>query len=219
MRMPTRLPVVMPRAVGALLLAALAVILIARAQTAYAQSPFVSISIGEGSLAQGESTWLAVSFHNLPKASDNEYELADLTYRIDLERNDNGMWVNANSCSSSVGGASSFNPVYRNPKTVIIYNFTITRSCQTGSYRVNASVKRNGESSDLGSDIREFTVTAGPSVTVKLGSTSLNRGTTGSVTLEFHDLRSGESYSYSAYVMQRSPANYADGCSGSGLGT
>ena len=98
-------------------------------------------------------------------------------------------------------------------------SFSIATTCQTGSYRVEASVKENGATSDLATGTKEFTVVAGPSVTIEFASTSLNRGTTGGVTLKFHDLASGESYSYRAYAMQRSPRNYADSCSGSGLGT
>ena len=76
MRMPTGLPV----RVFTLLLAALAVIPVFRAETAYAQSPSVSISFAHDLVGRGLNTRLTISFNDLPDA-------LNFRYQINLERN------------------------------------------------------------------------------------------------------------------------------------
>ena len=98
MRMQTKLSIVTVVGAGALLLCALAVIFTLRAQTVYAQDPpNVSISIGEATLPQGGTSYLIVGFHNMPKDPQNNRAYhPDLWYRLDLERNTDGMWGDAN---------------------------------------------------------------------------------------------------------------------------
>ena len=71
MRMPTGLPV----RVFTLLLAALAVIPVFRAETANAQSPSVSISFTHDMVGRGLNTRLTISFNDLPDALDFRYQI------------------------------------------------------------------------------------------------------------------------------------------------
>ena len=57
MRMRTKLPIVFLVGAGALLLAALAVVVAPRAQTVYAQNPGPSVEIGPEPLQRARDTW------------------------------------------------------------------------------------------------------------------------------------------------------------------
>ena len=221
MRIRTKVPVVTLVAVGALLLAALAVIFAPPAQTVYAQELSLSVSLGEDSLPQGGSTYLNASVYNLPRDPNNQYNLPELTYRQDLFRvlSDEST-ENANGCANGMGGNTPVNSVYDNPKNFGggWDNFTINSDCPTGSYRVRMSVKHKDASTDLVFGTRDFTVVPGPSVTVELPSASFYRGVSGNVTMTFNHLPAGANLSYRAYVMQRNPANHAYSCEGAGLG-
>ena len=207
MRMPTGLPV----RVFTLLLAALAVIPVFRAETANAQSPSVSISFTHDMVGRGLNTRLTISFNDLPDA-------LDFRYQIKLERSDSGSWHNANSCSIYAGPNNYLYPERQSSKVVTFDSFSINSSCQTGSYRATVTLKDRDTLAELASGTKGFTVFAPPHVEIELGSTSLFRGTSGGVTMKFYGASRGQTYSYRAYVMQRSPRNYADSCAGSGLG-
>ena len=215
---------------GVLLLASLAVIYATRAQTVYAQDPpelSLSVSMGEVSLPQGGSTYLAASAHNLPRDPNNQYELLELTYRKDLFRvlSDEST-ENANECANGMGDIYTVNRVYANPKNFGggLNNFTITSSCPAGSYRVRISVKHKDASTDLVFGTKDFTVIPGPSVTVALSSASFYRGTSSDVTMGFsylNNLQDGSDLSYRADIMRIISENslgYADKCEGAGLG-
>ena len=221
MRMRTKVPVVTLVGVGALLLAALAVIFAPRAQTVYAQELSLSVSMGEVSLPQGGSTYLAATVFNLPRDANNQASLPELTYGRDLFRvlSDEST-ENANGCANGMGGNTPVNSVYANPKIVGSGwdNFTIKSDCPTGSYRVRMSVKHKDDSTDLVFGTKDFTVIPGPSVTIALSSASFYRGTSSNVTMTFNDLPAGANLSYRTYVMQLSPTNYAESCEGAGLG-
>ena len=221
MRMRTKVPVVTLVGVGALLLAALAVIFAPRAQTVYAQELSLSVSMGEVSLPQGGSTYIAATVHNLPRDANNQASLPELTYGRDLFRvlSDEST-ENANGCANGMGGNTPVNSVYANPKIVGSGwdNFTIKSDCPTGSYRVRMSVKHKDDSTDLVFGTKDFTVIPGPSVTIALSSASFYRGTSSNVTITFNHLPAGANLSYRTYVMQLSPTNYAASCEGAGLG-
>ena len=59
----------------------------------------MSVSLGEGTLPQGGTTYLVVGFRNMPKDPQNSGAYhPDLRYRLDLERNTDGTWGDANDC-------------------------------------------------------------------------------------------------------------------------
>ena len=229
MRMRTKLPIVTLVGAGALLLTTLAAIFTLRSQTAYAQdTPYASISMGEDTLPQGGSTYLVAVLTNMPR-DPNDNDKVALTYQFDLERHNGGEWIadeswdDVNSCGpSGLGVEHSLDKYYLSRLNIEPYGragFTIDSSCLTGSYRVKFEIKtQESPPKLLDSDIRYFTVRAGPSVTIDLPSTSVSRGTAISATLKFHDLPFGETFKYKANVMSRHPPNFAEICEGSGLG-
>ena len=215
---------------GVLLLASLAVIYATRAQTVYAQDPpelSLSVSMGEVSLPQGGSTYIAATVHNLPRDANNQASLPELTYGRDLFRvlSDEST-ENANGCANGMGGNTPVNSVYANPKIVGSGwdNFTIKSDCPTGSYRVRMSVKHKDDSTDLVFGTKDFTVIPGPSVTIALSSDSFYRGTSSDVTMEFsylNNMQDGSDLSYRADIIRRvteTVNNFADKCEGAGLG-
>ena len=208
------------------LVASLLAAIAPRSQTAYAQDPVpsASISLGEDTLPQGSSTYLVVTLSNMPKKSGDETKVAALTYKFELQRNDDGSWVDANDC-----GPSGFGDVhhlgdktYSTRLTVQHFGyfkgaFPIGSDCPTGSYRVQFTVKLLDATSDLASDTKTLTVVDGPSITIELPSGPYYRGASFDATIKFHALIQGEDYSYKAMVMNDNP-NYAENCEGAGLG-
>ena len=223
MRMRYKLPIVTLVGVGVLLLSSLAVIFAPRAQTVYAQDPpQLFVSMGELSLPQGGSTYVAASAHNLPRDLHNQDQIVELTYRKDLFRVlSGGSTENANGCANGMGGNTPVDRVYANPKIIgggSEDNFTIKSDCPTGSYRVRMSVRLKDANTDLVFGTKDFTVIPGPSVTIALSSASFYRGTSSNVTITFNHLPAGANLSYRTYVMQLRPTNYAESCEGAGLG-
>ena len=223
MRMRYKLPIVTLVGVGVLLLSSLAVIFAPRAQTVYAQDPpQLFVSMGEVSLPQGGSTYVAATVHNLPRDPMKQDQLVELTYGRDLFRVlSGGSTENANGCANGMGGNTPVNLVYANPKVIgggSEDNFTITSSCPAGSYRVRMSVRLKGVNTDLVFGTKDFTVIPGPSVTIALSSDSFFRGTSSNVTITFNHLPAGANLSYRTYVLQLRPTNYAESCEGAGLG-
>ena len=182
MRMQTKLSIVTVVGAGALLLCALAVIFTLRAQTVYAQDPpNVSISIGEATLPQGGTSYLIVGFHNMPKDPQNNRAYhPDLWYRLDLERNTDGMWGDANDCvSDQFGNNKGIDTWWRQELDIHVAGangLAIGSDCPVGSYKIKLVAKLTSSDSDLDTDTREFTVIPGPSVEIDLSSTSIMRG-------------------------------------------
>ena len=199
-----------------LLLVSLVVLLAPNTQVALAQSgtPSVSISFGDNSIRQGDGTWIAVTLSNL-----SEEEYPDYTHRLDLQRKDGENWVDADSCEvAPIGELKNVHPVYVSRKVISYPNNGLSipyTGCDTGSYRVRF-VLFNGANEEYLTDTREFTVLPGPSIDILIPSGTHYRGIAIDVTIKFHHLIQGESYTYEAFVMNDNP-NYADDCHGAGL--
>lgn len=195
-------------------------------RTAYADNrPFVDISMGKDTLRQQEATWLSVSLYNPPRHPNSEYELSALTYQVNLQRERDGIWSDADDCeTNSMGRDRYLNPFYFNPQTVsnpqmVSHAFDellIPRNCPTGSYRVQASIKHSGSATELNTGTIDFTVLPGPSLSIESPPSSIYRGNAPAFTFEFHDLLQGETYTYRADV-KTDPGIDADHCEAAGF--
>ena len=104
-----------------MLLALLAAVVAPRSRTVYAEDlAHVSISIGEATLPQGGTTYLVVGFRNMPKDPQDSGEYhPDLRYRLDLERNTDGTWGDANDCElGEFGRDINFHQWWREELTI-----------------------------------------------------------------------------------------------------
>ena len=211
-----------------MLLALLAAVVAPRSRTVYAEDlAHVSISIGEATLPQGGTTYLVVGFRNMPKDPQDSGEYhPDLRYRLDLERNTDGTWGDANDCElGEFGRDINFHQWWREELTIgSTSNFHIGSSCPVGSYRVRATAKNIGSNTVEAFDIRDFTVIPGPSVEIDVSSTSIMRGVQTDVTLRFthlNNIQDDPTLSYRADIMRLISAdsrNYANECEGTGIG-
>ena len=213
-----------------MLLASLAAAIAPRSRMAYAQSnPWISISTGEDTLPQGGSTYLVVQLYNMPQDPDDDGEFhPDLRYRVDLERNNEGTWTEANECEESTffGSDNYIGTWYRSPLEVgsgSLDSFVIPSNCPIGSYRVLATAKYS-PNTIIVTSTRELTVIHGPALEIEMSSDSFYRGTTSDVTMEFsylNNLQDGSNLSYRADVMRiisENSMNFANDCEGTGLG-
>ena len=211
-----------------MLLALLAAVAAPRPRAALAQdTPSVSISIGESTLPQGGTTYLVVGFRNMPKDPQDSGEYhPDLRYRLDLERNNDGTWGDANDCESGTFDRDiNFHQWWREDLTIGGQsNFHIGSSCPVGSYRVVATAKNVVSNTVVAFDTRDFTVIPGPSVEIDLSSTSIMRGVQTDVTLRFshlNNIQDDPTLSYRADIIRIISANsrnYANECEGTGIG-
>ena len=211
-----------------MLLALLAAVVAPRSRTVYAQdAPYVSVSLGEGTLPQGGTSYLVVGFHNMPQNPQNSREYhPDLRYRLDLERNTDGTWDDANDCElGEFDRDINFHQWWREDLTIGgTSNFHIGSSCPVGSYRVRATAKNVISNTVVAFDTRDFTVIPGPSVEIDLSSTSIMRGVQTDVTLRFshlNNIQDDPTLSYRADIMRIISAdsrNYANECEGTGIG-
>ena len=202
-----------------ILLALLTAVVAPRPRAALAQdSPRVTISIGESSLIQGQLTWVHVSFHNLPQDSNDDSEFADLSFRYHFERNADGAWTNADSCTVDLAeGDLYITTWYRSPWNHGPSDFSISTTCEVGTYRMRVSVKDNPSNTVIVSGTHDFSISLGPSVDIDMPNTPYNRGTAINPTIKFRDLVQGANYTYQAHLMARNPSNFADICEGTGL--
>ena len=212
-----------------MLLALLAAVAAPRPRAALAQdTPSVSISIGESTLPQGGTTYLNVGFRNMPKDPQDSGEYhPNLRYRLDLERNNDGAWGDANDdCNSGLFDRDiDFDVWWRENLNIGgPSNFDISSSCPVGSYRVRAKAFYDSLDEEVAFDIREFTIIPGPSVEIDVSSTSIMRGVQTDVTLRFthlNNIQEDPTLSYRADIMRifsENSRNYANECEGTGLG-
>ena len=220
MQRRTKLPIVSLVGAGALLLMVLTAVVSPRPRAALAQdTPRVSVSMGDDTLRQGDSTYIVAELYNLPRHSTDNTKFDDLSYRYDLERNSGGNWSLANNCGTSlVGTDTNIETWYRSPLQVGggSDNFSLSSTCPVGDYRVKVSVKDKSDNTVVVDGTREFTVRLGPSVTIELPPGPYYRGSSFNASIKFHELLQGSDYTYSAHVMNDNP-NYAEECEGAGL--
>ena len=107
---------------------------------------------------------------------------------------------------------SNGNPIYVSGAGRI----TIGANCPVGSYRVISKVKESG-GDPIGQGRKDFTVVAGPSVTVEFPSTPIYRGASTTAIVKLHNLKQSATYTFRADVQtdRHVDANY---CEGSGFG-
>ncbi len=153
MRMRTKLSIVAVVAAGALLLILLAVIIAPGPQTAYAQSPTVSIAFsstlasGEGRMEQGGQLFVKLRFNDigtLPCDADLSYidfgEYGPCFYRIEvyLSGGDTNNEVDrVRSCENS-GNDRSFSRGDSNSKEIGFSHNRVPPNCPVGTYTLKA---------------------------------------------------------------------------------
>ena len=212
-----------------ILLASLAAAIAPRSRTAHAQSdPRISISTGENTLPQGGATYLVVHLYNMPQDPDDDGEFhPDLRYRVDLERNNEGTWTEANECEESTffGSDNYIGTWYRSPLEIgsgSFDSFVIPSNCPVGSYRVLATAKYS-PNTIIVTSTRELTVIHGPALEIEMSSDAFYRGTSTALTMEFNylnNLQDGSNLSYRADIMRIISDvyfNWANDCEGTGL--
>ena len=204
-----------------MLLALLAVVVSPRPRAAIAQGdPLVNVSIGDHTLVQGQLTYVHVALHNMPRDSDDDTKFGNISFRYHFERNSNGSWVNADSCTEDLVGGDLYITAYWRPQ----WNhgpsdFALTTTCEVGNYRLRVSVKDRDLNTELVSGTHDIRVDLGPSVTIEMPSGPYYRGASFNPTIKFNNLNQGADYTYEADLFARNPTNYARICEGTGLET
>ena len=201
------------------LLALLAAVVAPQPRAALAQSdPRVVISVGGSTMIQGQVTWVHASFYNMPQNPNDDGAFGNISFRYYFERSSDGSWTNADSCTEDLVGSNLYITTWwRSPWEHGASSFALSTTCPVGSYRLRVSVTNRDDNTELVSGTHDFTVSLGPSVTVDMPTGPYYRGTSFNPTIKFNDLVQGADYTYSAYLMARNPANYAEICEGTGL--
>ena len=187
MRMKTKLSIVTPVGVGALLLAALAIIVAPRAQIAHAQTmPSVVIHV-DNLVVQGETATFRVEVRDLPRWDDTNRP----QYQIHIKKGDRDKDSECGGLGIG-GGWRNINIVYANPK--VLSNAEIKSSCPPGDYEVEVSIKY-GENDEVVSETADFKVIVPPpyittdSPTITFVSTEAD-----SFEVLFHNVPSSEKF-------------------------
>ncbi len=204
-----------------MLVALLAVVVSPRPRAAMAQSdPYVQISIGDQTLVQGQLTYLYAAFHNMPQNPNDDTKFGNISFRYLFERNSDGSWVNADSCTEDLVGGDLFITTWWRPQWNHGPNdFALTTTCPVGSYRLRVSVKDRDLNTELVSGTHDISVSLGPSVTIEMPSGPYYRGASFNPAIKFNNLVQGADYTYEADLRTRNPTNYARICEGTGLET
>ena len=200
-----------------------------RQGTAYAQSnPAIYVSIGQNRLPQGGKTYLHGRFDNMPQDPNDDGAFhPDVDFRLDLQRDSDGSWVDENDCTPSLFGKNfTFNTWWRASIGVFgnMDNLVIARNCPVGSYRVVTTARYRSTNTVFVTTTNSLTIINGPQVTIGFSPGPYYRGNEIDVDLEFsylNNLQDRSGLSYRADIMRiisESSRNYADDCEGTALG-
>ena len=198
-----------------------------RQGTAYAQSgPFISVSIGQNRLPQGGATYLVGGFRNMPQDPNDDGEFhPDVDFRLDLERDSDGSWVDENDCTPSLFGRNyTFNTWWRDDIQVFggTDNLAIARDCPVGTYRVVTTARYRSTNTVFVTTTNSLTIINGPRVAIEFPAGPYYRGNEIDIDLEFsylNNLQDRSDLGYRADVMRiisEDSRNYADPCEGHG---
>ena len=146
MQMRTKLPIVFLVGAGALLLAALAVVVAPRAQTAFAQTPYIEVSLLDYHVPPGDYLHGGALFRNMPcvqgTQDDNNPNVCNyqdtfpsgINYKYELFRvlDGGGTEAAGNNCQGQgLGIERELSGIYDDWKTLGL-NLRISRDCPLG---------------------------------------------------------------------------------------
>ncbi len=181
-----------------------------RQGTAYAQSSSSAVvSIGQNRLPQGGKTYLVAEFRNMPQdPNDDSAFHPDVDFRLDLQRDSDGSWVDEDDCTPSLFGRNySFDTWWRDD--ILVFggtdNLVIERNCPVGTYRVVTTARYRSTNTVFVTTTNSLTIINGPRVAIEFPAGPYYRGNEIDIDLDFsylNNLQDRSGLSYRADVMR-----------------